>query len=138
MARVKRMADSVPSGPMILEFLTSKSARNSLVAAVKRGQPPIAGVTADLIKLIGPRPFKSQLASQFCGSVVRAVLEEEGYVPDRTRVHLRNNPLFTTAASYRAVELPHPALDPVLRRFIDQFTDEQARAAFQYLKRRLS
>jgi hypothetical protein len=131
--RARRMTRSVPQGQEVLEYLQSPGARELLSQAAERGVPPVTAVSAKLLQLLGPAPFKKTLTKQFCGLVVRALLEEEGYTVAKTGVRVRNDPIFVSGAVYTQVPTAPTEERGLLERLMSSLTPEEMRWASSFL-----
>lgn len=138
MTRVRRMARAFPAGAAILEFLCSADGRRLLTEAAARGNPPVTAVSQPLIELLGNDALKPVGAKQFAGLVTRAVLAQEGYVPIRSGVRLRNDPAFTAGTIYSKRFGTRPkGQDELLKRLLDSLTADEIHCALAYLHQRL-
>jgi hypothetical protein len=138
MTRVQRMANGIPAGPAILRFLCSTDGRQRLTEAAARGTPPVAGISRRLLEAVGTDALKSTVAKQFVGLVARAVLAQAGYVPIRSGVRVRHDPVFTAGAAYAKRFAAQPQSDDgLLKRLLDGLTSDEMRWALVYLRQRL-
>ena len=138
MTRVRRMARSYAAGAAILEFLCSADGRRLLTEAAARGIPPVQAVSQPLIDLVGSEALEPLGAKQFAGLVTRAVLAQEGYVPIRSGVRLRNDPAFTAGTIYAKRFGTEPKRqDELLKRLLDSLNADEIHWALAYLHQRL-
>jgi len=135
--RARRMSRSVRQGPEVLEFMLKKA--DVIEAAAKQGIPPVTAVSHFLVEEFGLEPFASMLAKQYCGLIVRAILEPDGYVAVKAGVRVRNDPVFASGAVYEKRGEGAPT-DPgqLLGRILDSLSVEEMRWAAQYLQNKLS
>ena len=138
LTRVRRMARAFPGGPVILDFLCSTNGRQLLTEAAARGIPPVTAVSQPLVELVGTAVLKPAIAKQFAGLVTRAVLAEAGYVPIRSGVRVRNDPIFTAGAIYAKRFASEPKSGgELLKRLLDSLNVEEMHSAVAYLRYRL-
>ena len=79
------------------------------------------------------------MVKQFAGLVTRAVLAQEGYVPIRSGVRLRNDPLFTAGAVYAKGFATEPKSDgELLKRLLDSLSIDEMLWASTYLRQRIA
>lgn len=129
------MAGSVPAGQQILDLLRSPNVRRSLVEAAERGVPPVSAASEGLLKTVGLAVMRERVAKQFVGLVVRSVLNEEGFVLDRSGVRLRADPIFEAGSVYRRrIESSPTEEQPLLQRFADGLNANERRWLKQYLQ----
>ena len=135
--RARRMSRSVRHGPEILEFMLKKA--DVIKDAAKQGIPPVTAVSHFLVEEFGLETFESMLAKQYCGLIVRAILEPDGYVAVKAGVRVRNDPVFASGAVYEKRREGAPT-DPgqLLGRILDSLSVEEMRWAAQYLQNKLS
>jgi hypothetical protein len=137
MTRVRRMAGSFAAGGAMLEFCVGDG-RPLLTDAAARGIPPVTAISRPLIDLVGSAALEPAGAKQFVGLVTRAVLAQEGYVPVRSGVRLRNDPAFTAGTIYaKRFPTKRKRQDELLKRILDSFTADEIHEAFAYLRERL-
>jgi hypothetical protein len=137
MVRAQRSSRRVPKGREILEFLTAAKTRKRLVATAAEGEPPVAAISHDLAKLVGPKDLALAQLKQFVGICVRAILEEEGYEIERTGVWLGSDPVFSTGAVYRQVATrTQLQRDDWLERLAKMLNDDEADKLAALLSRR--
>lgn len=133
MHRAQRAAISLAIGPAIFEIL--KREKPSLIAAAKQSRPPVAAVSAILIKRYGAE-VKSTPVRQFIGLAIRAILEESGYEIFQRGIRISGDPVFRTGAVYRRrVSGSNAPADDALDRMMTSLTPEQAKRAFRVLLR---
>ena len=132
------MARAFPGGNAILDFLCSAHGRQLLTEAAARGIPPVTAVSQPLVELVGTALLKPAMAKQFAGLVTRAVLAEAGYLPIRSGVRVRNDPLFTAGAVYAKRFASQPKSGgELLHRLLANLTVEEMHSAVAYLRHRL-
>jgi hypothetical protein len=136
--RIRRMTRSVERSQEILEYLQSLEAEKLLIEAAERGVAPVTAISSKLLKRFGHHVFARTITRQFVGRVVRAVLDDRGFVLTRSNVRVRNDPLFVSGAVYaQRTGSGAKEPDPLLQRFVDTLSLEELSWAFAYLASRL-
>jgi hypothetical protein len=133
--RIARMSNAMEGGRKILEHLQSSEVRQRLAEAAERGVPPVTAVSATLLKAVGAAIMGTRIAKQFTGLAISSILEEAGFVPDRSGVRIRADGVFSTGAVYRKrLAQSDPAgRAPILQRILDALNPEERRWAARYL-----
>lgn len=138
MKHVLRMATGIPFGKIILDYIRGPEARKLLCEAAETGRPPIGAISQRLRELVKADVLEQMLVKQFCGRAIRAVLAEEGFVPDQLGVRVRRDPVFATGTAYvRRVEEGPKTIDTLLKRTLDTLSFEEMRWAASYLAQRI-
>ena len=120
-----------------ISFVRPRVASSSTEAAA-RGIPPVTAVSQPLVELLGTAVLKPAVARQFAGLVTRAVLADAGFVPIRSGVRVRNDPIFTAGAIYAKRFGSEPKSGgELLNRLLDSLNVEEMHSAVAYLRYRL-
>src|SRR5690349_15554831 len=117
--RILRMAFALKNGTEYLSWLRAPEQRAALVAAAEKGLPSVAGISQNFRTHFGANAAKDMVTRQFIGTVVKAVMIEEGYVIDGSGVKLAGDPIFSSGSRYRrAVERAIGSEHPLLERLV--------------------
>lgn len=109
-----------------------------LVRAADEGVPPVSRISENLVELHNQSELDvtSIATRQFIGSVVRGILEREGYEVTERGVKLPRDTVFRTGSVYGRVNESADD-DDILQRFIRTLSDDEARRALRFLRERV-
>jgi hypothetical protein len=139
--RVRKMANQIGQGGQlgaeILEYLQLPDVQERMIQAADQGTPPAAAISSGLVDRFGLAALDPHTARRFIGYAVRAIMGEAGYEPASAGIRVPRDPLFSTAATYKALPKGvHADADSLLLRFIESLNpDELDRARF-YIERK--
>jgi hypothetical protein len=137
LTRATRMSRTVSYDGEILKAIQSPEARTLLARAAAQGIMPLNAISELLLARLGPEAFKERRALQYCGTVARAVLAEEGFEVAQANVRVRGDPLFKSGAIYHRVSDAPPAPAPLIIRLLDTLSLDEAEAARVHLENRI-
>jgi hypothetical protein len=139
--RARRMTRHIDRSEEILGFLTSAQTQARLEAAADKGYPPVGAISQDLVELLLPSTDYTMALRQFCGLVIRGVLEQAGFEFVKGGVRISNDPMFKTGSVYRRVREASPRAAPppdLLSRIIQTLNRQEALAARELLDTRIA
>lgn len=135
--RAARMAKSDPNRRLVWDFLR-RDHTATLVTAADLGAVPVTAISTALLERFGAEVLDPPSMRQFIGIAVSAILQEEGFIVDRTGVRLRGDPLFGAGALFeRAGVAPVERENSLLARLIDALDAEELRFAERRIGERL-
>ena len=135
--RIQRLAEGLPGGEHVLEYLRSHEAIALMEAAIEAGRPPVVGISAELLKK-NRQLLNLRQGRRFIGEAVRLILMGKGYEPERSGVYISGDPVFTVGTTYRAMHQMKTAENRLLKHILDALPENEARWAHDYLGRRLT
>ena len=100
MRRAERAAARLPSGTAIFVRLQRPDARHLMVAAARRGVPPVTGISALLVAEFPIAELREYRMRQAIGIMVKAILLEEGFEKVRSGVRIKGDPIFSSGSVY--------------------------------------